>query len=117
MRCCTDEATGRAGCEVWALRHLAALQAYDERRHLTWLAGQTWRGRDAELARERLLVLDRKAQQPLHPGRGPHGRIAGPRGNVDGHGSRGRSESVGRAPRVAGESIVTQASAACSQAA
>lgn len=61
VRQCTDQATGRAGCEAWALRHLAALQAYDERRHLAWLARQTWRGRDATLAWERLAALDRRA--------------------------------------------------------
>jgi hypothetical protein len=54
MRNCTDEATGRAGCEAWARRHQATLEMVATRKHLEWLAGQTLRGQDARDARATL---------------------------------------------------------------
>ncbi len=110
---CTDEATGRAGCEAWALRHLAALQAYAEHRNLMWLANQTWRGQDKTLARELLEALERKAPGAPASLQGPARLDCA----LDGEGgrpgdSRGRSGSDARAPYVAGGSRVTHAAAA-----
>ncbi len=57
LRDCTDEASGRRGCEAWAHRHRAELEAQAERTHLEWVSRQTWRGQDALEAGERLLDL------------------------------------------------------------
>lgn len=77
QRPCASYEAGRAGCEAWAGRHRAALQTHAERRHLTWLARQTWRGLDSLIARRRLEELDRQAPAAPHPCRGPHGWMAG----------------------------------------
>ena len=104
QRPCTSYEAGRAGCEAWASRHRVALEAHAELRHLTWLAKQTWRGLDSVIARRRLEELDRQApaapaslQGPARPDcvlTGESGRPGD---------SRGRSESGGRAPCVAGD--------------
>lgn len=60
-RDCTNFEAGRAGCETWARRHRFVLEAYAERRHLEWLACQTWRGVDSMRARERLAALETPA--------------------------------------------------------
>ena len=110
---CTDQATGRAGCEAWARRHIAALEAYDERRHLAWLARQTWRGLDSRLAQQRLADLDQKGPAAPASLQGPAWldyALAGEGGRPED--GRGRSESGKRAPYVAGEASLAQAAVA-----
>lgn len=53
-RNCTDEATGRAGCEAWAERHRALLESHAERKHAEWVAQQAWRGQATAAARDYL---------------------------------------------------------------
>lgn len=59
MRDCASLESGKAGCEAWAMRHMDALLARDELRHLTWLARQTWRGEDCAAARAKLSAMGR----------------------------------------------------------
>lgn len=103
QRPCTSYEAGRAGCETWASRHRVALEAHAERRHLTWLAKQTWRGLDSVIARRRLEELDRQAPAAPASLQGPAWldclRV-GERGRPGD--SRGRSGSLGHAPYVAG---------------
>ena len=56
-RDCTSYASGRAGCETWARRHGAVLEADAERRSLEWLSGQRWRGTDSGVAWQRLEAM------------------------------------------------------------
>ena len=46
-RDCASLATGMAGCERWAMRHLDALRAQSRRKHLELIACQPWRGDEA----------------------------------------------------------------------
>lgn len=60
IRDCTSYAKGKAGCEAWARRHRAELEADAERRNLEWLAGQTWRGAESGMAWDRLEATRRR---------------------------------------------------------
>ena len=110
-RDCTNFEAGRAGCETWARRHRFVLEAYAERRHLEWLACQTWRGVDSMRARERLAALETPAAPASlrRPGRLDGGQT-GERGRPLEHG-HGRSGSGQRAPCVAGGDSLARLSA------
>lgn len=53
-RDCISFASGKAGCERWAMRYLASLQARSRRKFLELVASQPWRGAEYHKARAAL---------------------------------------------------------------